>query len=66
MIVDYKCDSCELASICNAKTKLKPFTEEAKVDLGVMLRMAECANFRDIQGVEPQVGIDLDAIEENN
>lgn len=45
MIVNYKCDDCKLASICQAKNKLKPFTEEAKVDLGVLLQMKECKTY---------------------
>lgn len=60
MIVDYKCDTCAISSICSGKTKLKPFTEDAKVDLGIMLRMVECVNYREDIGVEPQEGILLD------
>lgn len=45
MIINYKCDDCKLSSICQAKNKLKPFTEEAKVDLGVLLQMKECKTY---------------------
>lgn len=60
MIVDYKCDTCAISSICSGKAKLKPFTDEAKVDLGIMLRMADCANYREDTGIEPQEDIRLD------
>ena len=57
IITEYKCDTCSLASICCGKAKLKPFTEEAKIDLGIMLRMVECANYTEEKDIEPQEGI---------
>ena len=45
VIVNYKCDDCKIASICQGKNKLKPFTDEAKVDLGVILEMTDCYNY---------------------
>ena len=63
MIIDYKCDTCAISSICSGKAKLKPFTEDAKVDLGIMLRMVECVNYREDTGVEPQEGILLDEVD---
>lgn len=66
MITDYKCDTCSLTSICQGKTKLKPFTEEAKVDLGIMIRMLECENYNPISEIEPQEGILLEEEEEEN
>lgn len=60
MIVDYKCDTCAISSICSGKAKLKPFTEDAKVDLGILLRMADCANYRADTGIEPQENVSLE------
>ena len=45
VIVNYKCDDCKIAPICQGKNKLKPFTDDAKVDLGVILQMTECKNY---------------------
>ena len=45
MIKNSKCDTCKLGKICKVKSKLKCFTDEAKVDLGVKLTFDECANF---------------------
>ena len=64
MIVVYKCDDCRLSSICQGKAKLKPFTEDAKTDLGIMLRMVECDNYSPEGDIEPREGILLDDEEE--
>ena len=45
LIEKYLCDFCVSAPICTAKSKLKPFTEEVKKDLGVTLEMKNCAFF---------------------
>ena len=64
MIVDYKCDNCRLSSICQGKAKLKPFSEDAKTDLGVMIRMVDCNNYSPEEEIEPREGILLDEEEE--
>ena len=35
MINNQKCDDCVFQTKCVAKNKLKPFSDEARVDLGV-------------------------------
>lgn len=45
MVYNQKCDDCVFASKCVAKNKLKPFTEEARTDLGVDLNFVGCNNY---------------------
>lgn len=54
MIIDYMCEDCAIASVCKAKGKLKAFTDDAKVDLGVALSMVDCRNYRTLETDEPQ------------
>jgi len=46
MINNYLCDDCELATICVPKAKLKPFTEDAKTDLGLDISIDNCKNYK--------------------
>lgn len=48
MINNQKCVSCEIFDICKAAAKLKAFTDEARVDLGVTLDFQSCENYRDL------------------
>lgn len=45
MVNNQQCDFCDFAVKCKVKTKLKPFTDEAKVDLGVEITFVSCDNF---------------------
>lgn len=51
MLKNAKCDACKLGKICKVKSKLKPFTEDAKVDLGVNLTFVDCDNFAEEDNV---------------
>lgn len=48
MITNQKCVSCAFQSKCVAKNKLKPFTDNARVDLGVELEFVNCADYKEI------------------
>lgn len=45
MVNNQKCETCKLSGICVAENKLKPFTEEAKTDLGVELEFVDCERY---------------------
>ena len=45
MVNGMKCYECSLLDVCKVYTKLKPFTDEAKVDLGVELTINECKHY---------------------
>lgn len=45
MINNQECEKCKLSGICVAENKLKPFTDEAKTDLGVELDFVGCERF---------------------
>lgn len=51
MLKKSKCDACRLGKICKVKSKLKPFTDDAKVDLGVELTFDACVNFAEVDNV---------------
>ena len=46
MINNQKCVECSIFDICKAAQKLKAFTDESRVDLGVTLDFKGCTNFR--------------------
>lgn len=46
MVNNLKCDTCTFASKCKALAKLKPFLDEAKVDLGVELTFVDCVDYQ--------------------
>ena len=48
MITNQKCESCAFQSKCVAKNKLKPFSDEARVDLGVELNFISCNDDQDM------------------
>ena len=56
MITNQKCEECVFQTKCVAKNKLKPFSDEARVDLGVELNFVSCNDFQSLE----------DADEENN
>lgn len=47
MINNQKCEMCGIYDICKAAAKLKPFTGDARTDLGVTLTFEKCDNFVD-------------------
>lgn len=48
MITNQKCESCAFQTKCVAKNKLKPFSDEARVDLGVELNFISCNDYKDM------------------
>lgn len=54
MIYNQKCDDCVFGVKCVAKNKLKPFSEDAKVDLGVELKFIGCTDFIDVNQADEQ------------
>lgn len=52
MINYQKCESCAFQNKCVAKNKLKPFSDEARVDLGVELTFISCNDYQDIEEEE--------------
>ena len=49
MITNQKCDFCAFQTKCVAKKKLKPFSDEARVDLGVELEFISCNDYKEIE-----------------
>lgn len=45
MVRNLKCDECVFSGKCVARNKLKPFLEDARTDLGVMLDFISCVDF---------------------
>lgn len=45
MVNGIKCYECSLFDVCKAYSKLKPFTDEAKVDLGVEITVNDCKHY---------------------
>ena len=52
MITNQKCDSCAFSTKCVAKNKLKPFSDEARVDLGVELDFISCDDYKAMEDEE--------------
>lgn len=46
MINNLKCDTCRFEEKCTARAKLKPFLEDAKVDLRVELTFESCEDYQ--------------------
>ena len=55
MVNGILCYDCSLFNVCKAYSKLKPFTEDAKVDLGVEITFNKCEHY--IGEAEVQEGI---------
>lgn len=49
MVNNLKCEYCQKLSVCAIFKKIKPFTDLAKIDLGVNLDMTDCEEFLPIQ-----------------
>lgn len=49
MITNQKCETCVFQNKCVAKNKLKPFSDDARVDLGVELEFVSCNDFKDFE-----------------
>ena len=45
MVNGMKCYDCSLINVCKTYSKLKPFTDEAKVDLGVSITFNNCEHY---------------------
>ena len=45
MVNGILCYDCSLFNVCKGYSKLKPFTEEAKVDLGVEITFNKCEHY---------------------
>ena len=52
MITNQKCESCAFQTKCVAKNKLKPFSDEARVDLGVELNFISCNDYKDMDDAD--------------
>ena len=46
MVTNMKCDECAFQSKCVGYNKLKPFTVDARTDLGVELDFISCNDYR--------------------
>ena len=57
MVNNQICNRCAFAPKCLACSKLKPFTAEAKVDLGVTLTFNSCVDFKEIE-IEDEKDVD--------
>ena len=51
MITNQKCESCAFQTKCVAKNKLKPFSDEARVDLGVELEFISCDDYKNMDDI---------------
>ena len=52
MITNQKCESCAFQTKCVAKNKMKPFSDEARVDLGVELEFISCTDYKDMNDID--------------
>lgn len=52
MVRDLKCDVCAFQSKCVAYKKLKPFTDEARIDLGVDITFNSCVDYSSVEDEE--------------
>ena len=48
MVTNLICDACKFQPKCVGYNKLKPFTDEARTDLGIELEMQKCNDFVDM------------------
>ena len=58
MVDGMKCYDCSLINVCKTYSKLKPFTDEAKVDLGVSITFNNCDHY--IAEEEEELPTDLE------
>ena len=58
MINNLKCDTCRFEEKCTARAKLKPFLEDAKVDLRVELTFENCEDYQVSAGAAPGGEVD--------
>lgn len=56
MVTNLICDACKFQPKCVGYNKLKPFTEEARTDLGVELEMQKCNDFVDMNDNDEDAG----------
>ena len=54
MVNNQACINCVFSGMCVAEAKLKPFTEEAKKDLGLTLNFVTCERYITPQEQEDQ------------
>ena len=52
MITNQKCESCAFQTKCVAKNKMKPFSDEARVDLGVELEFISCTDYKNMDDAD--------------
>lgn len=60
MIKNQKCENCSIAAICTARAKLKPFSDEARTDLGVTIVFEECENYVSEDEIDEDSGTDAE------
>lgn len=58
MITNQKCESCAFQTKCVAKNKMKPFSDEARVDLGVELEFVSCTDYKDMNDCDEAESVD--------
>ena len=56
MITNLICDACKFHPKCVGYNKLKPFTDEARTDLGIELEMQKCNDFVDMNDNDEDAG----------
>ena len=54
MVSNLICDACKFQPKCVGYNKLKPFTDEARTDLGVELEMKKCNDFVDLEAEDEE------------
>lgn len=54
MITNQMCETCAFQNKCVAKNKLKPFSDEARVNLGVELDFISCDSYKNVADEEPE------------
>lgn len=58
MVNGMKCYECSLLDVCKVYSKLKPFTDEAKVDLGMELTVNDCKHHINNECGDENVSVD--------
>ena len=56
MVTNLICDACKFQPKCIGYNKLKPFTGEARTDLGIELEMQKCNVFVDMNDNDEDAG----------
>ena len=56
MVTNLICDACKFQPKCVGYNKLKPFTDEARTDLGIELEMQKCNDLEDITDNDEEEG----------